>query len=66
MSEQGPYEPYRHRTCPSCGAPTHYHSNYDSVCCLSCKTWISPICDDADCTFCIKRPEAPPPDGKGK
>ncbi len=57
------YERYGHYTmneCSLCGADrTFYYDRFDSFCCVFCDEWLDETCNDPNCPFCSKRPEAP-------
>jgi hypothetical protein len=32
-----------------------YNEKYDATCCLKCRKWISPVCNNPDCHWCKNR-----------
>lgn len=48
--------------CKNCQSKDNAVRNdqYDAYHCTKCKVWIEKQCSDADCGFCVNRPENPP------
>ena len=49
---------YQFPVC-DCGAVGTKDETFDSYKCDRCSKWLEPVCDEAGCEFCNKRPDVP-------
>jgi hypothetical protein len=47
------------RRCSVCGGSLGYVATFDAFCCTSCDVWLEPVCTDAGCRLCHRRPARP-------
>ena len=45
--------------CYSCKEDLSYSEKWDAYFCMHCNVWTEKACFDADCFFCVGRPERP-------
>ena len=45
--------------CPTCGFVTTFSLGFWSPFCANCNKWLKEGCGEADCLFCMYRPEVP-------
>ena len=47
--------------CAYCNSEVIYYDDYDAYICAYCNKWLEKKCGDANCRYCLNRPEKPLP-----